>query len=74
MCLRKPCKNNGVCVQLKYGGYRGFFFLNNIIFKNPFINISFSGVSAQELDSMVEHVNWVKKQLFSEGPLLKIEI
>ncbi|XP_023336933.1 protein crumbs [Eurytemora carolleeae] len=22
MCLRKPCKNNGVCVQLKYGGYR----------------------------------------------------
>ena len=22
MCLAKPCKNHGVCVQLKYGGYR----------------------------------------------------
>merc|ERR1719474_130318 len=21
-CLKQPCKNKGVCVQLKYGGYR----------------------------------------------------
>merc|ERR1719474_560933 len=21
-CLNQPCKNKGVCVQLKYGGYR----------------------------------------------------
>ena len=30
LCLTQPCKNKGVCVQLKYGGYRYTYILLSI--------------------------------------------